>query len=45
MVNSFFNPYPTETKIQEVGFKWGSMNKEQIDNNLKYLNSFAGSIS
>jgi len=39
----FFTPYPTDTKIQEVGFKWGSfMNQRQIDVNLKYLNSFTG---
>jgi len=39
----FFNPYPTDTKIQDVGFKWGYfMSQEQIGVNLKYLNSFTG---
>ena len=34
----FFNPYPTDTKIQDVGFKWGSfMSEEQIKKNLNEL--------
>tara|TARA_Y100000589_G_C27087125_1_gene602252 strand:- start:242 stop:1075 length:834 start_codon:yes stop_codon:yes gene_type:complete len=39
----YFNPYPSSTKIQDVGFKWGSfMSKKQINENLKYINSFSG---